>query len=422
MVRGVFLHQFHSKYVPFTGFISFKYTVNAEYFIHLIMTNCKAVPSVAAVIIIAAAFSHSDNSWAMTYKDYMEMKRSGQIFSQSAPSYPEPQYSAPQPPAPKIHYSAPVIPQPPIFEAPQAVYQAPAYQAPQPREYAMQAPVPYFENSAPVAQQKARRPSQQPQNNIYAPPAQPIPPAPPEGFRVEEQAQQPAAEPASEKIMGGKISGTAAVTSDYTFRGITQTRETPAVQTGVEYQHDIGAYIGLWGSNVDFHDGDQAQLETDVYGGYRTAITDKLSTDVGIIYYAYPGADSALHYNYTEFMASGEYSIPVNSAGIENASLGAAFYYSPEYFGKADSSYYLKATGSLPFKNGVTVDGHIGKQWFKDNTLALLPDYYDWSLGVAYALPQNFEAKLEYIDTDIDKAHCADGCDAKVVGTLSKSF
>ena len=48
------------------------------------------------------------------------------------------------------------------------------------------------------------------------------------------------------------ISVTPTLTSDYDFRGITQTNNDPAFQLGVTYTGDGGFYMGLWGSNVDF--------------------------------------------------------------------------------------------------------------------------------------------------------------------------
>src|SRR5689334_6914463 len=47
------------------------------------------------------------------------------------------------------------------------------------------------------------------------------------------------------------------LTSDYVFRGITQTDYQPALQAGMDYSFgDSGWYIGTWGSNVDFNDPD----------------------------------------------------------------------------------------------------------------------------------------------------------------------
>lgn len=43
------------------------------------------------------------------------------------------------------------------------------------------------------------------------------------------------------------VSGSAAITSDYRFRGISQSDENIAVQSGITIAHDSGFYIGTWG-------------------------------------------------------------------------------------------------------------------------------------------------------------------------------
>ncbi len=54
---------------------------------------------------------------------------------------------------------------------------------------------------------------------------------------------------------GLSFSGTAALTSDYRFRGVTQTQTDPALQAGFTLAHTSGLYFGLWGSNVNFGSG-----------------------------------------------------------------------------------------------------------------------------------------------------------------------
>lgn len=41
-----------------------------------------------------------------------------------------------------------------------------------------------------------------------------------------------------------EVSGSITLTSDYLFRGVTQTDEQPALQGGVEWAHDSGFYVG----------------------------------------------------------------------------------------------------------------------------------------------------------------------------------
>ena len=51
------------------------------------------------------------------------------------------------------------------------------------------------------------------------------------------------------------ISWSVAATSDYVFRGASQTDEGPALQAGLTYTAPAGFYVGAWASNVDFGSG-----------------------------------------------------------------------------------------------------------------------------------------------------------------------
>ena len=73
-------------------------------------------------------------------------------------------------------------------------------------------------------------------------------------------------------------------TTDYVFRGISQNGEDPAAQGGADMSCGI-FYAGVWGSTVDF-----APYEVDLYGGIKKDL-GFAEVDLGVIYYAYPGAD-----------------------------------------------------------------------------------------------------------------------------------
>ena len=56
----------------------------------------------------------------------------------------------------------------------------------------------------------------------------------------------------------GDFSANVGFVTEYSFRGIAQSDEHPAIQGGFDYSHDSGFYAGIWGSNVDFNDGDES--------------------------------------------------------------------------------------------------------------------------------------------------------------------
>lgn len=82
------------------------------------------------------------------------------------------------------------------------------------------------------------------------------------------------------------IEGNIGVTSNYLFRGVTQTGDGAAVQGGLDYAHDSGLYVGTWTSNVNFAGG----TELDVYGGFAGEM-EEFGYDVGVVGYLYPEKD-----------------------------------------------------------------------------------------------------------------------------------
>ncbi|HEX9835331.1 MAG TPA: TorF family putative porin, partial [Alphaproteobacteria bacterium] len=79
----------------------------------------------------------------------------------------------------------------------------------------------------------------------------------------------------SADMVPGKFSANVALTSEYFFRGISQTDDSPAIQGGFDWNHEgTGLYLGVWGSNIDFNTGNS--IEIDIYGGIGGTI-DKLS-------------------------------------------------------------------------------------------------------------------------------------------------
>jgi uncharacterized protein (TIGR02001 family) len=87
-------------------------------------------------------------------------------------------------------------------------------------------------------------------------------------------------------VTAGELSTTINATSDYTFNGVSQTDNDPALQASLAYAADDAWYVGAWTSNVDFGSADNTWLELDFYAGKYAELTDKLSVDAGIAYYS----------------------------------------------------------------------------------------------------------------------------------------
>ncbi|WP_423822775.1 TorF family putative porin [Salinisphaera sp. SPP-AMP-43] len=228
------------------------------------------------------------------------------------------------------------------------------------------------------------------------------------------------------KAFKGSLTANVAFTTDYRFRGISQTDRDFAVQGGFDYAMDSGFYLGTWASNVDNfnpnpYNGDNgAQAEVDLYGGYGTALSDQLSFDFNVLYYYYPGASTAgpnPEIDFWEFTPSVTYA-------EDNLSATLGLSYSGDYYGESGDSFYPKFGFSSQLNNWLTFGGHVGYQVVDDNDAWGTPDYLDWSLSLATD-QFGLNWKVAYIDTDLSGGDCFGGantCGATVVGTISKSF
>ncbi len=71
------------------------------------------------------------------------------------------------------------------------------------------------------------------------------------------------------------------VTSNYIWRGISQTDDAAAVSGGLDWSGASGLYAGTWVSNVDFGACCETSYELDLYGGFANEVGD-FGYDVGL--------------------------------------------------------------------------------------------------------------------------------------------
>jgi len=137
-----------------------------------------------------------------------------------------------------------------------------------------------------------------------------------------------------------EITGNVAAVSDYNWRGITQSSGDPAIQGGLDWSHESGFYLGTWGSNVDFGNCGDENVEVDLYGGFRGGET--VTYDVGLIYYWYPGAE--------------DIDFPEIYAGLGWEWLSGKVSYSNDFGNSGESAFYYEANAAyeLPANFGVT--------------------------------------------------------------------
>lgn len=215
------------------------------------------------------------------------------------------------------------------------------------------------------------------------------------------------------------------VTSDYVFRGISQTNEEPAGQFTGEWTPGGGPiYVGAFVSNIDFSPNAagnrSAAVEVDMLAGVRGEYSI-LKWDVGAIAYIYPGMQKntpAFNTNFHYF----EGAIKTTWDVMGWFSVVGNVYMSPNYTGDADTGVFIEGgvDATLPFD--IAVSGRVARQYVENNANFGFPDYTTWSIGVSREFFGRVVIGAAYYDTDIGKGVCANNCGARGVGYLTFKF
>ncbi|HEY5799110.1 MAG TPA: TorF family putative porin [Burkholderiaceae bacterium] len=215
-----------------------------------------------------------------------------------------------------------------------------------------------------------------------------------------------------------------AVTTDYRYRGISQSRLLPALQGGADYTHNpSGFYAGVWASTIRWtrDAGGRGALEADLYAGKRGELAAGVSYDIGVLAYVYPSNGMA------------------RVAGFANANTTEVYGqlgYGPAYvkyshsvtnlFGFVDSkgSGYLDLGANVELSSGLTLNLHAGHQRVAHAPAA---KYNDFKVGVTRDFGQ-FTGAVALIGTDAQESAYASPYNGKFLGraglvvTVAKVF
>lgn len=238
----------------------------------------------------------------------------------------------------------------------------------------------------------------------------------------------------------------AAIMSDYSFRGITQSNHRPSVAAYFEprynFSDNLQAYAGIAGESISFPN--RAAAEIDFYAGIRPTF-GRLAFDFGFWDYWYPGGqcfntlavggpDCAFQgplpngnvikddLSFWEVYAKATYTVN------DQFSFGGSFFFSPSVLNSGADGKYIAATAKyilppvLPYGVGWFVSGDVG-HWFlgtsdsfycTQDAFGCAPpfpggipfkSYTNWDVGVAFTWKQ-FTLDLRYFDTNLNKGDC----------------
>jgi len=215
------------------------------------------------------------------------------------------------------------------------------------------------------------------------------------------------------------VSANVAMTSNYVWRGMTQTNNSPAIAGGFDLDYK-GIYAGVWGSNVDFES--VASAEIDIYLGYANEIAG-FSYDINYCQYTYP--------NETDELNFGEASLTLGY-DFEVVAISAKYYLGVDTNDVEDDGANGWEPGdgwevgvSVPLPMDISIDGVYGSyddEGTQNNTANNFGEYY--SVGASKSFSK-FDITVVYTGMDFeatDGGHDGNGNEDNVVVTLGASF
>lgn len=232
---------------------------------------------------------------------------------------------------------------------------------------------------------------------------------------TEEAGKQEAAAPEFSVGYGIKF------TSDYIFRGQSQSDGKPAVQGYVEGRFFDWFYAGIFMSSVSFPSDPwglpDPAVELDYSFGLRHT-WDSFTLDVGALYFTYPGQIGVGDLGGglpVSNMNMWEFAVKPSFVVNETLSLNGYLGYSPDFMGTRASETFLSAgvrinLPQVPSLDEVTwfTSGELGYQWLGRTDMknafipdSDLPDFALWNVGVG-ATYKNATLDFRYFGSQLE--------------------
>lgn len=201
-----------------------------------------------------------------------------------------------------------------------------------------------------------------------------------------------------------KFTGFLTGTNNFMYRGLSLSDNGAAMQGKVTAEMDNGLYASLWGSNTTLRagNGSGAGIEGNLFVGYKKAIDEDWSYDVGFLRTFYPGMDSGrpaainggARRDFNDFY--GTLNFKGFSAGVS---------YSDDFFAETGSALYTFAgyNGEIIDKFKLTALVGYTRNSSKEFLGLFGVNKSGWAhyiLGVSHPLPYNFEVSGAYHGTN----------------------
>jgi uncharacterized protein (TIGR02001 family) len=167
------------------------------------------------------------------------------------------------------------------------------------------------------------------------------------------------------------MSGSVTVVSDYRFRGLSLSDERPAAQIALSYDHESGAYAGVFASSVRLAAEDGSGVQALGYVGYAARGAGGLSWDIGAAYTDFSRPNGLA---YTEY-----------HVGTTSTDWSARLSYAPRYFGYPSSTVYAELNVTPGSERALVPLLHFGLLHAQAPPLYGPQTRWDGRIGLAYS-------------------------------------
>lgn len=182
-----------------------------------------------------------------------------------------------------------------------------------------------------------------------------------------------------------EVSGSAALTSDYIWRGSTQSKGDAAVQAGFKIAGESGFYASAWGSSVEFAPETHASSELDFTVGWGRQLSEDWALDANVLHYRYPS--TAVDLNWTE----------LNTTLTWKDNYWLSLGWSPEALGTTQDGLYSQLGARVPMSEHLRMEMLAGYYTLQD---APGGGYAHGQLSAIWAITAPLELRISAHATD----------------------
>ncbi|MDB6089169.1 MAG: hypothetical protein JWN85_1953 [Gammaproteobacteria bacterium] len=203
----------------------------------------------------------------------------------------------------------------------------------------------------------------------------------------------------AQTTLGASAGGAISVTSDYIYRGFTETGGRPAVQLDLHASTNAGTFLGAWGSTRDHDYAPRADYDVDLYMGQRFHLSNAWNVTVTAVDHLYAAGTQRHSNDYQEFAAAISYldRWTFSIATIPNRVRYVDYHRTGRY-----PAYVADTSGQWLIGNGFFLTGGVGYYYFTGSdayeqagmgyaygNVGLAYEWHSWRLDVGYFSTQS---------------------------------